>query len=131
MWAKTAETITIQHDSDDSVLTYVASLPTDATQSTKEYAKSLVSEKWGESHWYSFDRIISKESRNWTVTTEHNPSLSSAYGLGGFLDSTWDDVGCVKTADEKEQIRCTVLYIESRYGNPIEAWRMHGIQNWY
>lgn len=106
----------------------------------REYAQQLVTEKWGESEWPYFDKIISKESRNWTVYTAHYPTgytstgvRSSAHGLGGFLDGTWDDVGCVKTDDPYEQVRCTIKYIEQRkaYGTPSKAWQWHLVHNWY
>lgn len=108
--------------------------------SPREYAKKLVTEKWGEDQWVYFDKIISRESRNWTVNTAHYPTgytadgtKSSAYGLGGFLDRTWGDVGCVKTDDMYEQVRCAILYIEKRpaYGTPQKAWEWHLQNNWY
>ena len=62
--------------------------------------------------------------------TAQNPE-SSAYGLYGFLDSTWDTVGCTKTSDPVEQERCAKLYIKQRYGTLREAYLFHKENNWY
>lgn len=59
-----------------------------------------------------------------------NPT-SSAYGLYGFLDSTWATVGCVKTSDPIEQERCAILYMEQRYGGIEGAYRFHVQNGWY
>jgi len=59
-----------------------------------------------------------------------NPT-SSAYGLYGFLNSTWGTVGCVKTSDPVEQERCALLYIEQRYGSMAGAYNFHLEHNWY
>jgi len=101
----------------------------------KTYAKSLVIEQWGIQEWESFEKIINKES-SWTHNTEHYPMingkrLSSATGLAGFLNATWDDVGCVKTYDKREQVRCGIKYVEQRYGSPQVAWNFHLANNYY
>jgi len=59
-----------------------------------------------------------------------NPT-SSAYGLYGFLNSTWVSVGCIKTSDPVEQERCALLYIEQRYGSIAEAYNFHLRNNYY
>ena len=59
-----------------------------------------------------------------------NPT-SSAFGLFGFLNSTWSTVGCVKTSDPVEQERCALLYIEQRYGSIAGAYHFHLEHNWY
>lgn len=97
----------------------------------KEYARCRVTEEWSESQWVSFDKIISKESMHWKINTAHNPSLSSAYGLGGFLDSTWKTVGCVKTSDKQVQVDCAIKYIKDRYSTPDNAYEFHTLKNWY
>ncbi len=84
---------------------------------------------WGTDQWEYFDTIIEKESF-WTVNTDH-PGESSAYGLGGFLNSTWESVGCTKTDDRLEQLRCTALYIKERYETPQKAVKFHNVNNWY
>jgi len=88
----------------------------------KLYAKHLVTEQWGVHEWNSFDTLIQKES-SWNYKAQ-NPH-STAFGLGQFLNGTWDDVGCVKTEDKNEQIRCTIKYIEQRYGTPSKALAFH------
>ena len=62
--------------------------------------------------------------------TAQNPN-STAYGTYGFLDSTWATVGCVKTADPKEQERCALLYMEQRYGGIEGAYYFHVGHDWY
>ena len=82
----------------------------------KEYARTLVPDE----HWEDFDTLINYES-GWNPTAQ-NP-VSTAYGIGQFLDSTWATVGCEKTSDPKTQIDCTVVYIEKNYGDATEALR--------
>ena len=84
----------------------------------KIYARCLVSEKWNESEWSAFDYIIEMES-NWDSTAQ-NPH-STAFGLGQFLDATWETVGFEKTDNPRKQILATVKYIDQRYGSPQEA----------
>ncbi len=62
--------------------------------------------------------------------TAQNPK-SSAYGLYGFLDSTWKTVGCVKTSNPIEQERCAILYMEQRYGGIEGAYYFHLKNNYY
>lgn len=62
--------------------------------------------------------------------TAQNPK-SSAYGLYGFLDGTWNTVGCVKTSDPKEQERCAIKYMEQRYGGIEGAYYHHLVHDWY
>jgi len=59
-----------------------------------------------------------------------NPT-SSAFGLYGFLNSTWATVGCIKTSDPVEQERCALLYIEQRYGSIAGAYNFHLKHNYY
>ena len=56
---------------------------------------------------------------------------SSAYGLYGFLDSTWASVGCIKTLDPIEQERCAILYMKQRYGGIEGAYNFHRQNNYY
>lgn len=104
----------------------------------KDLAYWEVVKKWGEAEWEAFNWIISRESNNWTVYTAHYPTgytkdgiKSSAYGLGGFLDSTWQGVGCEKTDDGKTQVICTMKYVEQRYSTPTKAKLFHLANNWY
>lgn len=96
----------------------------------KTYAQQLVQETFGDGQWDSFNAIVNKESGHWKVIGDH-PGASSAYGLFGFLNSTWSTVGCVKTQDQYEQVRCGIKYIEQRYGTPNKAWQFHRANNWY
>lgn len=88
----------------------------------KEFAECKVGEHWNDSEWDAFYKIIKSES-SWIVTGEHydDQSFSTAFGLGGFLDSTWEDVGCKKTPNTKTQIECTIKYIEWKYDTPSKA----------
>jgi len=96
----------------------------------KEYARCRVTEEWSVNEWKAFDTIITKES-SWTHSGAHNPKLSSAFGLGGFLDATWESVGCIKTEELREQIDCTIKYVRARYHNPSTAKNWHLKNNWY
>ena len=102
------------------------------------YAFQKVLEKWDDEQWSAFDNIIDQESGHWTILGAHYPSgytksgvKSSAYGLAGFLDSTWATVGCKKTSDPYTQIDCAIEYISERYGTPEKAWAHHKLKNWY
>lgn len=94
----------------------------------KEYAEKRVSEVWDETQWKHFEDLINRES-HWNDKAQ-NPK-SSAYGLGQLLDSTWDDVDCVKTDNGHEQIDCTITYVKNRYGTPAKAIMFHNKKNWY
>lgn len=92
-----------------------------------EYAADVVTEHWGMGHIEAFFNIVDAES-GWTHNEEHYPDQypkMTATGLMGFLDSTWSDVGCTRTYDKREQLRCGALYIKARYGDPINAWSFH------
>ncbi len=56
--------------------------------------------------------LVGRESN--CRSTAQNPN-STAYGIMQFLDGTWEGVGCVKTSDPVEQLRCGQLYIFARY----------------
>jgi hypothetical protein len=94
----------------------------------KDSAYWKIVRKWGEAEWEAFNLVILKES-NWNPKAQ-NPK-SSAYGLGQFLNSTWQGVGCEKTDDPYVQIDCTIKYIEQRYGTPRKALDFHLKNNWY
>lgn len=122
----------------------------------QEYGYYLVVNEWGEEYWDSFDKIIKQES-GWRVTGEHYPGgkvrvkdpekvpegiklnqdaegyyyISTAYGLGGFLNATWESVGCEKTDDGFKQLECVISYIKIRYGNSNKAWDYHLKNNHY
>jgi len=94
----------------------------------KTYAYELVKATWSEDQFAYFDTIINIES-GWNHLAQ-NPT-STAFGYGQFLDSTWAGVGCIKTTDPNEQIKCTVKYIKARYRTPEEAVNWHYSHNWY
>ena len=71
--------------------------------------------------------IIDHESDCFSGT--QNPH-STAYGIGQFLDSTWKGVGCIKTPDPLEQLRCMNLYVQ-RYGGWRQAYEFKRSNGWY
>lgn len=102
----------------------------------KSFAYREIYLHWGESEWDAFNKIVSKESMNWTVHDEHYKGnvatlpngrvvKSSAYGLGGFMDGTWAMTGYEKTNDPYIQVKATIIYIEKSYKTPTEAWKKH------
>ncbi len=96
-----------------------------ASYNIKVFAQCKVTEKWDRTHWKAFDYIISHES-GWKNEAQ-NPN-STAYGLGQFLDSTWDMVEYEKTNNERIQILATIQYIDKRYGSPKQAqnyWKVN------
>lgn len=97
-------------------------------QTIEDYAYERVIDVWGNSQWKYFNELIDRES-DWDNDAQ-NPN-STAFGLGQFLDSTWDDVGCVKTSDAKTQIDCTIAYVEQRHKTPEKAIIFHDKNNWY
>jgi hypothetical protein len=58
-----------------------------------------------------------------------NPN-STAYGIGQFLNSTWAGVGCVKTSDPVEQLRCMDRYVV-RHGGWEGALAHSYSKGWY
>lgn len=109
-----------------------------AGNEVKIFAYEQVVMAFGPEHWDSFNKIVSQESWNWRITTDHYKGgytktgvKSSAYGLCGFLNSTWKDTGFTKTDDPRTQIAACIVYIEDRYGDPIKAWKFHLAHNWY
>lgn len=94
----------------------------------KEFAYNQVKLRWDESQWSSFNKIIERESQ-WDSNNQ-NP-VSTAYGLGQFLNSTWSGTGYIKTADPHVQIMATIEYISQRYGTPKNAWIFWQANSWY
>lgn len=72
--------------------------------------------------------LISKESG--CNPNAQNPR-STAYGIFQFLDGTWKGVGCVKTSDPVEQMRCGTKYVMARYGSWAKARSFHAGNGWY
>ena len=74
------------------------------------------------------DGLILRES-GWRPEAQ-NPT-STAYGLGQFLDSTWQSTGYEKTSDPFLQLEAMMVYIENRYVTPCAALRHQIANNWY
>lgn len=96
----------------------------------QEYAQQRVTEEWGPEHWEAFNQIINKES-SWVHNEEHNPALSSAYGLCGFLNATWSTVGYEKTSDMFIQVDACIAYTHQRYKTPTAGIVFHNSNNWW
>lgn len=86
--------------------------------SIQAYAKQKSDSMFGPGHFDSLYKLINNES-GWNPNAQ-NPG-SSAYGLGQFLDSTWQGVGAQKTSDPQAQVDATLKYIANRYGTPTNA----------
>ena len=93
----------------------------------QEYAKQEVIKTFG-GQWTYFEDLVDREGK-WNKKAQ-NPH-STAYGIGQFLNGTWDDVGCVKTSDPYIQIDCMIKYVKARYGNPQKAIAFHNLHGYY
>lgn len=80
-----------------------------------------------EEHWEAALYIIDRESD--CNPTAQNPG-STAFGIGQFLNSTWAGVGCVKTADPVEQLRCMDKYVQ-RHGGWYGSYLFKKAKGWY
>jgi hypothetical protein len=90
----------------------------DKSEVSRSYARSRLS--GNEFHY--FDQLVYLESR-WDNEAQ-NP-YSTAYGLGQFLDQTWETVGYEKTDDPHTQIDAMIEYVTKRYGSfeaALTAW---------
>jgi hypothetical protein len=84
---------------------------------------------WGSgSQWTALNNVEMREA-GWNNRAQ-NPT-STAYGIGQFLDSTWQTVGYTKTSDPQTQINAMLKYIKQRYGSPQAAWQHEQQYNWY
>jgi len=99
-------------------------IPLGVEMTFQEYATTLVPPSEKE----AFFDLIQRES-SWDNKAQ-NP-ISSAYGLGQFLDATWATVGCKKTDNAKTQLDCMITYIEKTYKTPKHAIRFHDMYNFY
>ena len=97
----------------------------------KQYATVQVTNRWDSEQVNAFKQIIHKES-SWRVNDAHYADgKSTAFGFGGFLNATWETVGCEKTTDQFKQIDCTIEYIAQRYETPVNALAFHNRNGWY
>jgi hypothetical protein len=87
---------------------------------------------WLGDQWLDTLRLFNGES-GWNAEAQ-NPS-STAFGVGQFLDTTWETVGETKSSDPVVQARATGKYLAQRqdYGNPSAAWSLWQSRNphWY
>ena len=87
---------------------------------------------WGEgAQWRCLQAIVDIETGHTWLITAQNPE-STAYGLYGFLNSTWGPTGVRKTSSAWWQTIAAVRYTQQRegYRTPCRALRFHQ-QNGY
>lgn len=86
--------------------------------SARSYARAKVSNK----EFYYLDQLVYLESK-WDHEAK-NP-YSTAYGIGQFLDQTWNEVSYEKTDDPYTQVDAMIEYVTKRYGSfeaALLAW---------
>jgi membrane-bound lytic murein transglycosylase MltF len=86
--------------------------------SARTYARKKLSDK----EFHYLDQLVYLESK-WDPEAQ-NP-YSTAYGIGQFLDQTWETVGYEKTDDPYTQIDAMIDYVKKRYGSfeaALTAW---------
>jgi len=84
----------------------------------RTYARKKLSDK----EFHYLDQLVYLESK-WDPEAQ-NP-YSTAYGIGQFLDQTWETVGYEKTDDPYTQIDAMIDYVKTRYGSfeaALTAW---------
>ena len=95
--------------------------------STREIARRAAEREAGWGHgvqWRCLQSIVDLETgRTWKTTAQNH--RSTAYGLYGFLNSTWGPTGVRKTADAWWQTVAAVRYAQPRYGTACNALRFH------
>jgi len=88
------------------------------------YARSMVSDK----EYKALEELIMLES-SWNPKAQNK--RSTAYGLGQFLDKTWDVVGIEKSSDYRIQLIAAQKYVMMRYGSWVKALEHHKQYGWY
>lgn len=88
------------------------------------YARSMVSAK----EFEALQELIMLES-SWNPDAK-NPK-STAYGLGQFLDQTWELVGIEKSDDYRIQLIATHKYVMDRYGSWVKALEFRKANGYY
>jgi len=84
----------------------------------RNYARKKLSDK----EFHYLDQLVYLESK-WDPHAQ-NP-YSTAYGIGQFLDQTWETVGYEKTDDPYTQVDAMIDYVQGRYGSfeaALIAW---------
>jgi hypothetical protein len=92
--------------------------------SARSYARSMVSAK----EYEALEELIMLES-SWNPEAQNK--RSTAYGLGQFVDKTWDLVGIEKSADYRIQLIASHKYVMMRYGSWVKALEHHKQYGWY
>jgi hypothetical protein len=115
-------------DNDNALKGYVSS-PVKVQQqrapiTARSYARSMVSAE----EFEALHELIDRESK-WDSDAQ-NPK-STAYGLGQFLDQTWELVGVEKSADYRIQLIASHKYVMMRYGSWVKALEHHKRYGWY
>jgi hypothetical protein len=90
----------------------------------RSYARSMVSVK----EYKALEELIMLES-SWNPKAQNK--RSTAYGLGQFVDKTWDLVGIEKSADYRIQLIAAQKYVMMRYGSWVKALEHHKQYGWY
>ena len=88
------------------------------------YARSMVSAK----EYEALQELIMLES-SWNPKAQNKKS--TAYGLGQFLDQTWELVGIEKSDDYRIQLIATHKYVMDRYGSWVKALEFHKANGYY
>jgi hypothetical protein len=88
------------------------------------YARSMVSAK----EYKALEELIMLES-SWNPNAQNKKS--TAYGLGQFIDQTWDVVGIEKSADYRIQLIASHKYVMDRYGSWVKALEFRKANGYY
>ena len=96
----------------------------DFPMSARSYARSMVSVK----EYQALHELIMLES-SWNPDARNRKS--TAYGLGQFVDKTWDLVGIEKSDDFRIQLIAAHKYVMMRYGSWVKALEHHKQHGWY
>jgi hypothetical protein len=88
------------------------------------YARSMVSAK----EYEALEELIMLES-SWNPNAQNKKS--TAYGLGQFIDQTWDVVGIEKSADYRIQLIASHKYVMDRYGSWVKALEFRKANGYY
>jgi len=92
--------------------------------SARSYARSMVSAK----EYEALEELIMLES-SWNPNAQNKKS--TAYGLGQFIDQTWDLVGIEKSADYRIQLIASHKYVMDRYGSWVKALEFRKANGYY
>jgi Transglycosylase SLT domain len=78
--------------------------------------------------WSCYFQIIDKESK-WNPLAQ-NPT-STAFGIGQFINNTWEVVDSEKTSNPYYQIDAMIKYVKLIYGDGCNAWDFKNKRGWY